>query len=418
MRNLTLLTLFLLCAILLSAQSARVSSHPDNDHGAFKTGKDSLTICDTVYEYKPTVLNYWDKISPVEKTLSSLDVYHVVYNRHVWMWNHVIADVQFSSSSFSKALAIQNDTSRNFTSFKNVYHECKYYENRIDNLSFMLDTFRNYPTISRGEFSNLSFSNVQFNDIVTIQNCKIKKLQLDEIETNAIIRVSPLQIDTVSITSGDEIRGVIDLSAYQLRSGAKRCQLDILGCDVSRIKFDFSNFDLLIDKSISEQSRLNFYRRLLRNQEQNDFKEGYARLDTLYRNANLRNKFNVQDYFSKIWWNYGYDKGLIFIWTGILFSIFFIVNLFAFAYLNDKVYILENLKARAILERREARQWYLKGWYRFWFSLLYSLIIFFGLKIDMDKMRFSNIFWVVYIYTFYVLGLVCLVFIGNYFLFK
>ncbi len=164
------------------------------------------------------------------------------------------------------------------------------------------------------------------------------------------------------------------------------------------------------------------FQNLLAMQDKYGYVGGKEKLQIQYNNLCLEGSWTFELFFSKWWWNYGYDKGRIFWWTGGLFLLFFFVNHWNHKYLVNEVYSIKALEPLFKMSYYES----LKGPHRlerpFLGALFYSALIFFGVKLDVSAFKINhsgkNIFFVVYLYTFYVIGIVCLVFIANYILLK
>ena len=209
----------------------------------------------------------------------------------------------------------------------------------------------------------------------------------------------------------------IDLSNIHIADN-KECKLVVFNTEVSKIKLNYINFILELDTSFSTSYNLSLYEHLLNVQKQNGFTDGYRKLDIEYRDYRLQKFWNVQDYFSKHWWNYGYNKEYIFQWTWKFFVVFFLIIFSRFPYFISRIYPIENLNNRWKMENRWGIPFSRKLLFRFWMSFFYSCIIFFGIKLDIERIKFSNIWAVIFIYLFYLLGVICVVFIGNYVLLK
>lgn len=278
-----------------------------------------------------------------------------------------------------------------------------------DSISYILNIYN-------CNVSTMIFSDTYLGRKVDIQEGVIEDLKIDGVSSAGDINISPHKMLSLTTANLSKINGSINLAGFTA-ADSEKCLLKIHKVDLDKLIFDYTNFKLAVD-TVNKGEMIALYEYLLRNQEANKYTFGYAKAKIEYNDYKLKYFPTIQDRFSKIWWNYGYNKELIFKWTAKFFLLFFAINLLLFHYLNDKIYVLEKLKARMILESWKKVKWYRFLWYRFWLSFIYSCIIFFGIKLDVDKMKFTNIFLAMYIYTFYALGLVCLVFIGNYFLFK
>lgn len=119
----------------------------------------------------------------------------------------------------------------------------------------------------------------------------------------------------------------------------------------------------------------------------------------------------------KFLWNYGYDKPLLLKRILYSFILFFVLNLFLFRVLVNEVYTISNLKTEYDhLKNYKNRR---LRFYRYpTIVLLYSSIIFFGWKMDLDKFSFRHLLLSLYIFFFYLIGLLLLFYFLGLILYK
>ena len=126
----------------------------------------------------------------------------------------------------------------------------------------------------------------------------------------------------------------------------------------------------------------------------------------------------ILNWIDKNWWGYGYDKERI-VWNTILiYLLLSLINTFWLKYLTTNVYT--NQKIEELWVSRQSKNMVNKMFNSFWFSLFYTALIFFGLKFDLDKLKYKEnlIGWkklnLLYFFTIYLGGFVCLAYLANY----
>lgn len=163
------------------------------------------------------------------------------------------------------------------------------------------------------------------------------------------------------------------------------------------------------------------YQNLMSVQEENGYKEGKQKLDIEYNDFLLRHEWSFDRFFSKHWWNYGYNKELIFKWTLGLFCLFFFTNLFTLKYLYYKIYPMKPLHSH-FEQNYTDDSWVQKTFYHIGGTFFYSALIFFGIRLEVSNFNINrtikDYIAATYLYSFYVIGIICLVFIANYVLLK
>ena len=121
---------------------------------------------------------------------------------------------------------------------------------------------------------------------------------------------------------------------------------------------------------------------------------------------------------NKHWWGYGYDKELIIRNTILLFLLFSFINSLFFKQLSLKLYEMSKLlKIRDEIKSKNKFILFLKV---FPIATFYTGFIFFGLYFKIDKLKYSEnlkgwkILNLMYFFTVYLVGLVCIGYLANY----
>ncbi len=180
----------------------------------------------------------------------------------------------------------------------------------------------------------------------------------------------------------------------------------------------YSKCDMIVDTTISPSydDQLAVYEGVLKQFENRGRKESYEILDKEYRHFVNRHKGGIYkgiDWFQSLWWGYGYNPERVFGITLGLWLLFTIINLKFYRCLNENVYAVSFLgsRRRPIFGRP-------KTWMRYLLqTLAYTAVVFFGLKMSLDKFRKGIIkdhpVLFSYLMIVYVSGLVCFGFIVN-----
>ncbi len=222
--------------------------------------------------------------------------------------------------------------------------------------------------------------------------------------------------DTLNFRDVKDIASEIDFTHSVLDSGKTVCYINLVGANIEKIKLDYGTFRLYWTDASHEEKR-NTYERLLRKFQLDGFLESFQLLSIEYKVYNYTVKaarsnpiyWQLMNRLDKYWWNYGYNKELIFRNTLIIFFLFAIINLLSFKYINENVYKLETIWKK--YREYKGKTPFLNKLYC---SLTYTGVIFFGVKFSFEMIRHKNVLAVGYFYLQYVLGLVCLAYLFNF----
>lgn len=191
----------------------------------------------------------------------------------------------------------------------------------------------------------------------------------------------------------------------------RRCLVDLYGTEISKLKFDYSRFKILNDDSRYSRSQLtHVYEQILQMQKAQGFLEGAEVADKEYRHTKYTyNKTGLNAFIGsgisvleRLWWDYGYKKWLIFPWTICALLFFTILNRVFFRHMNERVYMIKEVytKDNSVCNSVDA--------------FFYTCLIFFGLRLSVDKINFKNRGGVIYLFVQYMLGLICLAYLANF----
>lgn len=175
--------------------------------------------------------------------------------------------------------------------------------------------------------------------------------------------------------------------------------LKIKNSDLTNIRFDYNEDFTIYQWSDSELTN-SLYEQLLTKFDAEKRKRSYKRVDIEY--FRYRNNAIV-NFMARVWWNYGYDKWYILIWTFGFLITFTLINTF-----NWKI-VRETYPVGPHQAIERTRNMLAKSWKIF----IYTSIIFFSLKVDFEKLSFKKTGPLTYFFCIYLCGLLCLFFIAN-----
>ena len=280
------------------------------------------------------------------------------------------------------------------------------------NTKFGMTSIFNYAIFKKEAYfdecvfdSLLYFTGVKFEDNVSFQNFTLPSiLNMEEVKS----------VKTIDLTkSSKPIRGSF-------------CNIYLKNADLEKIRIDYIKFRLAFDSLDHKNFELkqSIYERLLKNFERDGQKLSYKNLDVEYKNelyhhnmSNANNNFGTAFWWSvglldAYWWNYGYNKEYIFIWSIGLLLLFSLVNaLIGFNNLNKNVYCIEGIFDQS----RNSNRGSVKAWLnKQVLTIYYTGMIFFGLKMSFEKINYGNLGIVSFLFFQYLIGLLCVAYLFNF----
>ncbi len=183
---------------------------------------------------------------------------------------------------------------------------------------------------------------------------------------------------------------------------------------VKSLHFSYSNIRLAFNTENLYEYNLNIYEKFLQKYKEAGAIVSIENLDIEYKSFVDKNNGYI-GYFkyivSSMWWNYGYSKEYIFLWTFSFFILFSIINhTIGFNYFNNNIYRHSNFSRNIAFSKLG----------KIWYSALYTSIVFFGLKFDVEKVHHDanrnwknrlSLFW---LFFNYIIGLFCLAYLVNF----
>ena len=255
---------------------------------------------------------------------------------------------------------------------------------------------------------------IYYQAISNIISPYIKVLRLDSCLWGDTVRVNcssaaTLIFDNVKYKSANTIAS--------LESSHPGTILFLRKVDLSRFDFDYSQFQFVPFDVRAYKDQNEWYSDVIR--IYNSIIASQTRLNNIQGiKASTIALSEFQDYYTwyarpfiglKFWWNnYGFDKGKVVTSSLMIFGVFFLVNLlFMRLFLNH--YNIADLK-NAWTDSATKKLKY--GRYLV-LSLIYTSIIFYGIKLDFTKLETKRLDVVICLLLEYIAGLIAIAYIAN-----
>jgi hypothetical protein len=296
---------------------------------------------------------------------------------------------------------------------------CWYSFNNCKNSSVVFSSYR--PTMNSG----FSFA-----------GCKLNMLDISFSVFNRQFYLTSNQIDTLLLTA-DTVKvplffgpmhrpnaiyltaitflndATLDLMSLEDNTVNKLTLLKLSIYDIPKVKFNYAHFKWVFDKNDSRERIEETYKLLINEQNKYGFNDGAEKADIEFQQ--FENKYagtwGAFKNWLLPWWNYfGYKKENIFGIAAWAFLGVFSINLFMLIPLIKKGYPLSGFTEA--IDKLAQRNLFLKVLLYPTYCLYFTTIVFWGLKLDIDKVRVGNGF-ALWIFTQYIIGLVLLAFIAN-----
>jgi|GEM_PF-1563020 len=370
----------------------------------------------------------------------------------------------FSSAQFHAQVDLSSVQFHALTEFNSAQFDAQanFYEAQFDaRANFRLSQFRSIADFSASQFdARVNFSTVHFHSQANFSSAQFKsQANFESAQFDAHVDFSNAQFHAQAYFSQASFNGktnfrgatlpetlyfnnikeihkdeIIDFTFCELDSFQTSCAIDLVDTEISKIKLNYSSFQLIFpDSNYTFRKKSNTYEQLLKTQKDYGFTTGYENLDKEYKEFKyIYHPSNNSSFITrcvnftanvlqKYWWDYGYKKSKILWWSLFFWSIFSIINWLFFDVMNKGVYEIDY-----IFNPHKKHAKYIKvglGRMQYKFNIglqqivpavIYTALIFFGLKISVEKINYKNIPGAIYIYSQYLLGLVCIAFIANY----
>jgi hypothetical protein len=375
--------------------------------------------------------------------------------------NEIYQPTNFNSAQFYSPAYFDSGQFHVPANFKSTYF---YFLTKFDathfysTADFSNDKFNSKATFRGAQFdSNAEFLNAQFNSAADFKDVKftLKALFTKVQFTNFIsfyncsfgsevifrMTILPDSMDFRYVKTEDKT-GVIDFTSARLDSlkqpKAKKSRIALVGTDINKIKINYELFELYFPSPDTlDEQKIAVYEKLLQNFKTDGFMESYENLDIEYQEfKKLHKRDHFLNWFHKLWWNYGYNKEYVIMWSLIIFAIFSLINLFLFKKLQSDVYsinfnffnesdlneIKEEIHDLLPFWTKRLTQIKTYGYILKYISsvfkiyllnpIIYTGILFFGIKVSFENFKKLSM-WTLFVLLIFITGLFCLAYIFN-----
>lgn len=340
--------------------------------------------------------------------------------------------VSFKGSTTFSSVHFLGSTSFRYSSFMDRVD----YRNITfkDEVNFYGSTFYSFASFHNANFgSKVSFQNSTFDSTVSFLETKFSsKVDFSSATFKEEVNILDAILPDTLILSNVKTVEEIDLTYMRLDSLKQVCIIDLYGTDINKIKFDYSRFYILQHAAVYSKAHIShLYEQVLKMQKDKGFIDSYEKADKEYRHFELtyQKPFpskiwgEMSSFMQRYWWDYGYQKGRIFWWILIFLGGLTIINSIFFRSMNERVYKIENVYKNwhpTETDHHDEKQVDAVKLKRFnalsyiFAPFFYTSLIFFGLRLNIDKINFSNPLGVFYLFVQYALGLICLAYLANF----
>jgi len=218
-------------------------------------------------------------------------------------------------------------------------------------------------------------------------------------------------IERLYITNCVKFEHKVAVIISQTYNPLNKVNIELTGSDVSQIDFDFKeNYELVFASNSSSEIKTSTYQNLLDKYKRENKSESYKWVDIQFK----RFKYNENGLLGKIWdkvddfwWNYGYAKQRILLWTFGLLIVFLIINLI----IGKNLLIFYSVFG--IKKSQKTKTQTFETLNQFILLFVLTLYIFFSLRVDFSKIKSNQSGMMIYFFFQYFMGLICLFFLLN-----
>lgn len=226
---------------------------------------------------------------------------------------------------------------------------------------------------------------------------------------NLVLGFSGTIPPVISVQNPTSNLNQITISCTDITTKSK-CQLYLYDYNIAKkLDIDYRYFELSFITANANEIEP-FYEALLNNFRNKGELENYKLLDIDYQRFKLKNS-KLGYYFwwvPEYWYNYGYNKERVFGWSLLFLLIFTLLNYWLLPKLNSNVYNIANIPLFRKLSIGK----------RFWYSFLYTSIIFFKLSLKIENLNTKKVAGIMYLVFIYTLGIICLAYMASFVLGK
>ena len=337
-------------------------------------------------------------------------------------------DVKFDANQFFETANFISSKFKDYASFfyvvffkKIEFEEASflqdaYFNNTefLDDVDFSKATFSKDASFAQTKFSkDIDFYGTTFNTKLFLNNLSIS----DTTEFNFQNSRLP---DTLDFSYNFKINKEIDFTTAALNDSSrygdyntktiKPVMIFLYKTDISKLHLDYIHFKLLLPDStldypkefISNTEKIIIYQSLLENFKAHGDQYSYDLLNNEFQEW----KINQLSLVDRLWSIYFLKASNVFRITILTFLFFIIINIFFYRKLNNEVYCIEHFDFETQIPKKV--NFFYQLLIKFFNSLIYTGIIFFGFSLNFDKIHFKNKGMLIWFCIIYITGLLIL----------
>ncbi|WP_286267451.1 pentapeptide repeat-containing protein [Thalassotalea atypica] len=311
-------------------------------------------------------------------------------------------ETDFSGSVFDGAFDFSNIT---------AYQSITYYNSQFNKeATFYNSRFNQQVDLSHSTFrGDVSFSRAIF----------IRYLNLEGVKFMGRINFYGARLpEKLNLTGLHELEHILDLTVAKPPAYGEQTAINLLGANINKIKINYQDFKLYFPSNTTAKNRSDVYAALLNDFEQRGMYEDYRKLSIEQQRYDFKiNNQWLRDKIEHYWWDYGFDRGRIFVWIAIFILLYTAINNFFVIWLMENAFAVTFLLP--LIKRMPAHKNILIRYVMsFPLCLIYTIVIFFagilGIKYEFTHFRSDHVLVNVYIFFTMATGLICAMFILNY----
>jgi hypothetical protein len=281
--------------------------------------------------------------------------------------------------------------------------------------NFSFATFSKDVTFRQTSFiKNLSFRNAVFDKKLSFFNIDFPKyIDFDNAQMPDSLYIWNSNFD--SVTSNIFLNNV-KLDFLRARSGNNsiRCKLFLKNIDLTKLVIDPSKFLLSFHSNTSYDEKVGVYEQVIKKCKDMGLEESVRGFDIDLQKLRIKHKYKLSGlliWLNKYWWNFGYERTKIFKNTICAFAISFLIfflflKRFSMAYFPHQL----NMSLNKVQKLKNNNFGDIST--RFKVSLFYSMLIFFGLKMEHAELKYREYpIRTFLLYLIFVIGIIHLAYL-------
>jgi len=317
-------------------------------------------------------------------------------------------NLEFDTCSFNDLEMETGAIFQNLTHRNSIIESFSLTEDTIKNeFAFLSSSVTKRANLDATIFENdIYFNDSKFGDLLSFQSCKLNGY----IYLRGIYLPDTLNLQDIDLTN---LKGEFDLTNFKTKS--KPCFINLYGVDIGKLRIRFSGFKLYFPENLMFEEKAYVYQQVLNKLKSDGLFESHKLLDIEFKKLKYENNNQYFiNWIDKNWWNYGYNKFLIAINSLFFFFLYFVINFILYDKLLSEGYIIDkfqkmNKELLSKYKKQKFKFFFLKGAY----CLIYTSFLFWGLKLDIEKLNIKNIPLFIYIMVQYICGIICLAYVAN-----